>query len=103
MLEVTTGKRHLTAQVAAAANQPGDQPVTTFTGNAIDEIFKRRVKHMLSAGTLPQGLQIAGPGVSPDLWLGRIAWDLTTAEQGRHHIRRDVHPDPSKWDAYFIL
>jgi hypothetical protein len=39
----------------------------------------------------------------PDVWLDRVAWDITTAEQGRFHINRDVHWDPHRWDIYFVL
>ena len=37
----------------------------------------------------------------PDLWMGRVAWDITTAEQGRFHYLRDV--DPARFDFYFVL
>jgi hypothetical protein len=102
LLEVTGSRRYVAAQVAAARASLGRQPITTFTGNAIDAIFKQRVEALKRSGVLPAELTITKQG-SPDLTWGRIGWDVTTGEQGRHHYGRDVRADPNRWDAYFIL
>jgi hypothetical protein len=103
LLEVTGSRKYVAEQVIAARSSLGSEPVQTFTGNRIDELFKRRVKYLQTIGRLPSNLQTATPGISPDFWVDRTGWDVTTAEQGRHHFQRDVRPDPDKWDAYFIL
>jgi hypothetical protein len=102
LLEVIGHEKYVLMQVIAARGV-GNEPIAAFTGNKIDALFKDRVSYWQRIGRLPSSLQTAGPGISPDFWLDRTGWDVTTAEQGRHHFERDVRPDPERWDAYFVL
>jgi hypothetical protein len=108
-----TGRRNISRQVNAVRNRLGSQPIGAFTGTTIDEAFKSAVQRAKLRGGLPLALRVtptataSGTSASqkkgPDVWLDRVAWDITTAEQGRAHIARDVHRDPHRWDIYFVL
>jgi len=108
-----TGSHQIGRQVNAVRNRLGGQPIGAFTGTTIDEAFKSAVRAAKLRGGLPPALQVTptatASGTSaarkkgPDVWLDRVAWDITTAEQGRAHISRDVHRDPHRWDIYFVL
>jgi hypothetical protein len=103
LIQVTTNQKALAEQVRALMASDGLQPIWMFTGNQIDRRFKAEVERLQFQRKLPSEILIAKNGTSPDLsWKG-IGWDITTAEQGRHHYRRDVLPDSQRWDAYFVL
>ncbi len=103
-LKVVTERRSLIHQVKTLQQTRGKQRVATAMGNVIDDLFKRHVHAAIRRGDLPQDLRITPRGAKgPDLWLDRVAWDITTAEQGQAHIERDVIGDRHRWDAYFIL
>src|SRR6516164_2779923 len=103
-----TGRRQIRRQVNAVRNRLGDQPVGAFNGTTIDEVFKAAVRTAQVQGKLPRTLQVTATATArcasatqkkgPDVWLDRVAWDITTAEQGRSHLHRDVHRDPHRWD-----
>lgn len=102
--DVIAERQSLICQVKRVIEQRGNQPITTFTGNVIDDLFKERVRAAIASGDLPKRLQVTPQGVKgPDIWIGRAAWDITTAEQGKYHIKRDVYGDPYRWDVYFLL
>jgi hypothetical protein len=108
-----TGRRQIRRQVNAVRNRLRDQPVGAFNGTTIDEVFKAAVRTAQVQGKLPRTLQVTPTATArgasatqkkgPDVWLDRVAWDITTAEQGRSHLHRDVHRDPHRWDIYFVL
>ncbi|MEW6209064.1 MAG: hypothetical protein AB1631_11905 [Acidobacteriota bacterium] len=103
-LRVVTERQSLIHQVKALQETRGKQRVATAMGNVIDDLFKRYVHAAITRGDLPQDLRITPRGAKgPDLWLDRIAWDITTAEQSQAHIERDVIGDRLRWDVYFVL
>ena len=111
---ISTQRRYIAEQVnqVRACRHPlilgrrtseNEQPVSTVTGNAMDGVFKTQVFAAKSRGELPRELIIVPrSGAGPDLHLGRVAWELTTAEQVRAHAKRDLGAY-SQWELYFVL
>jgi hypothetical protein len=119
-------KRFLRKQIRAVKQDPnmvvmapareGHQSISALLGNVIDELFKDEVERAAARGELPPDLKVtvgAGTrGVPPEQKRGpdahikfhRVAWDVTTAEQGREHVERDVlQRDPDAYDLYYVL
>ena len=81
----------------------GEESVSTVVGNSLDDAFKTAVRAAQFRGEIPKDLKITSrTGLGPDLVWGRTAWELTSAEQARAHIRRDLGPC-IRWDLYFVL
>jgi hypothetical protein len=82
----------------------GEEGISTATGKEIDSIFKDEVRSAQLRGELPKELRIVpGNGRGPDIVLGVTAWELTTAEQARTKVPRDVDGQEMMYDFYFIL
>ena len=102
--EVSFGKPALRQRINYVKKNLGGQKIAAGTGNFIDNLFKTRVLSAKARGELPAILHVTERFErGPDVWLDDIAWDVTTAEQGRAHIDRDVIYDPTGWNVYFIL
>jgi len=90
--------------IVGKPNKCGEETISTVTGKAIDEIFKEEVRAAQLRCELPMDLRVvAGNGRGPDLVWGCTAWELTTAEQARTKVRRDVDGQEMVYDFYFIL
>jgi len=101
---VVTNRRLLAQQVDSVRTARGTQKIASFTGNIIDDIFKEQVLKAKARGEIPRDVHVTPKGIKgPDVWWERVAWDITTAEQGRSHVERDVFRDPYRWDLYFVL
>ena len=84
---VTTQKQLLSRQVRNVKAHQGTSHISTCTGNVIDRMFKEHVRAAKTRGELPPSLQVTERFKKyPDVWLDRVAWDITTAEQGKYHV-----------------
>jgi hypothetical protein len=91
--------------VLGRSPQKNEESIGAATGKAVDIVLRQLVEQAQKQGNLPKQLHVAdksGPGAKgPDFTLSRVAWEVTNAERGAEHVRRDVNA--LRWDVYFLL